>query len=113
MFVFEIINIKILKDVRNRVNRARNCDVANCNKTSAASVNQIQDIRLIESELGLDSLPATLREIADARLEYPEFSLNDLGEILEPPIGRSGVNHRLKRIRQIADKLREEMKESE
>ena len=109
----EIINIKILKDVRNRVNRARNCDVANCNKTSAASVNQIQDIRLIESELGLDSLPATLREIADARLEYPEFSLNDLGEILDPPIGRSGVNHRLKRIRQIADKLREEMKESE
>lgn len=109
----ELINIKILKDVRNRVNRARNCDIANCNKTSAASVNQIQDIRLIESELGLDSLPATLREIAEVRLEYPEFSLNELGEILEPPIGRSGVNHRLKRIKQIADQLREDKNTNE
>lgn len=107
----EIINIKILKDVRNRANRVRNCDIANCNKISAASVSQTQDIRLIESTLGLDTLPATLREIAIARLENPEFSLNDLGEILEPPIGRSGVNHRLKRLKQIADQIREENNE--
>ncbi|MBE6852240.1 MAG: DNA-binding protein WhiA [Ruminococcus sp.] len=105
----EIINIKILKDVRNRANRVRNCDVANCNKISAASVSQTQDIKLIDSVMGLDSLPSTLREIAVARLEYPEYSLNDLGEILDPPIGRSGVNHRLKRLKQIACQIREEV----
>ncbi|MDD6824645.1 MAG: DNA-binding protein WhiA [Oscillospiraceae bacterium] len=109
----EIINIKILKDVRNRVNRVRNCDMANLNKTSAASVRQAQDIKLIESVMGLDSLPDTLREIAEARLDNPEYSLNDLGEILDPPIGRSGVNHRLKRIKQIADGIREEMSKNE
>lgn len=103
----EIMNIKILKDVRNRANRVRNCDVANCNKISAASVNQTQDIKLINSVIGLDSLPATLQEIALARLNNPEYSLNELGEILDPPIGRSGVNHRLKRLKQIADGLRE------
>ena len=107
----EIMNIKILKDMRNRVNRVRNCDMANLNKTSAASVSQLQDIRLIESNLGLENLPDTLREIAEARLENPEFSLNDLGEILDPPIGRSGVNHRLKRIKQIADQIRKENNE--
>ena len=109
----EIINIKILKDVRNRVNRVRNCDMASQNKTSAASVRQAQDIKLIESVMGLDSLPDTLREIAEARLDNPEYSLNDLGEILDPPIGRSGVNHRLKRIKQIADGIREEMSKNE
>lgn len=109
----EIINIKILKDVRNRVNRVRNCDMANLNKISAASVRQAQDIKLIESVMGLDSLPDTLREIAEARLDNPEYSLNDLGEILDPPIGRSGVNHRLKRIKQIADDIREEMSKNE
>ncbi|WP_044974369.1 DNA-binding protein WhiA [Ruminococcus sp. HUN007] len=107
----EIMNIKILKDMRNRVNRVRNCDMANLNKTSAASVSQLQDIRLIESRMGLENLPDTLREIAEARLENPEFSLNDLGEILDPPIGRSGVNHRLKRIKQIADQIRKENNE--
>ena len=107
----EIMNIKILKDMRNRVNRVRNCDMANLNKTSAASVSQLQDIRLIESNMGLENLPDTLREIAEARLENPEFSLNDLGEILDPPIGRSGVNHRLKRIKQIADQIRKENNE--
>ena len=87
--------------------------MANLNKTSAASVRQAQDIKLIESVMGLDSLPDTLREIAEARLDNPEYSLNDLGEILDPPIGRSGVNHRLKRIKQIADGIREEMSKNE
>jgi len=109
----EIMNIKILKDMRNRVNRVRNCDMANLNKTSAASVSQLQDIRIIENAAGLDTLPATLREIAIARLENPEFSLNDLGEVLDPPIGRSGVNHRLKRLRQIADQIREKAEHNE
>ncbi len=103
----EIMNIKILKDMRNRVNRVRNCDMANLNKTSAASVRQLQDIRLVEKVTGLENLPDTLREIAEARLENPELSLNDLGEILDPPIGRSGVNHRLKRLKQMADQIRE------
>ncbi len=109
----EIMNIKIFKDMRNRVNRVRNCDMANLNKTSAASVSQTQDIRLIETTVGLDSLPDTLREIAEARLDNPEFSLTDLGEILDPPIGRSGVNHRLKRLKQIADQIREKAERNE
>lgn len=109
----EIMNIKILKDMRNRVNRVRNCDIANLNKTSTASVSQLQDIRLIENTVGLDSLPATLREIALARMDNPEFSLTDLGEILDPPIGRSGVNHRLKRLKQIADQIREKAERNE
>ncbi|MDO5558251.1 MAG: DNA-binding protein WhiA [Oscillospiraceae bacterium] len=103
----ELINVKILKDVRNRVNRISNCDLANCNKTIEAALKQKMDIELIASSCGLDSLPVTLQEIAAARINHPELSLKELGEILDPPIGRSGVNHRLKRITKIADELRQ------
>lgn len=102
----DIMNIKIFKDVRNRVNRVRNCDIANCNKISNASAKQLQDIKLIMEENKFDTLPATLREIAHIRLQNPECSLNELGELLNPPIGRSGVNHRFQRIKQIADQIR-------
>lgn len=102
----ELINVKIFKDVRNRVNRVSNCDLANCSKTIEAGIRQKQDIELIDQKLGLDSLPGTLQEIALLRIENPEMSLKELGEMFDPPLGRSGVNHRLKRLAQIADGLR-------
>lgn len=102
----ELINVKILKDVRNRANRVSNCDIANCTKMIEAAVRQKQDIELIQSMVGIETLPDTLQEIAFARINNPEMSLKELGEILDPPIGRSGVNHRLRRLSQIADQLR-------
>ena len=102
----ELINVKILKDVRNRVNRISNCDMANCNKIIEASVKQKFDIELIDKTIGIESLPETLQEIAFARFNNPELSLKELGETLTPPLGRSGVNHRLKRLTQIADNIK-------
>lgn len=101
----ELMNVKILKNIRNNVNRAANCESANLDKTVAAAVVQTEAVRKIESRLGLDSLPEELRELCRLRLENPDFSLRELGERLEPPISRSGVNHRLKRILEIAEDL--------
>lgn len=102
----EIMNVKILKDVRNRANRLTNCDAANIEKTVNASSRQIEDIRLIAARMGLENLPADLREAAEVRLEYPEYSLRELGETLEKPVSRSGINHRLRRLAEIAGRLR-------
>lgn len=93
-----IMNIKILKDIRNRANRITNCETANIEKTVAASSEQVKAIKYIKNHLGLDSLPSQLREIAQLRLDNPEMSLRELGESLPEPLSRSGVNHRLKRI---------------
>ncbi|MBC8061558.1 MAG: DNA-binding protein WhiA [Clostridiaceae bacterium] len=101
-------NVRIMKEMRNNVNRLVNCETANLGKTVNASVRQIESIRLIESEIGLQRLPKNLREIAELRLKYPEESLKELGEILEPPVGKSGVNHRLRRIEKIAEELKNE-----
>lgn len=102
----DLINVKILKDVRNRANRVNNCDLANCSKTVDAGVRQKKDIELIEQEMGLESLPATLQEMAAVRRNNPEVSLQELGQMFDPPLGKSGVNHRLKRLSQIAEGLR-------
>lgn len=102
----EIMNIKIYKDVRNKVNRIANCDNANINKTVEAALKQIEDIRLIDSAIGLENLPDELRELAELRLENDGSSLKDLGESLSEPISRSGVNHRLKKIAALADDIR-------
>ena len=99
-------NVRIYKELVNSVNRGVNCDTANLNRIAVAAANEIDDIRLIESEKGLDSLPDSLREIADLRLENPYISLKELGELLSPPIGKSGVNHRLRRIKLLADDIR-------
>ncbi|MBQ8412199.1 MAG: DNA-binding protein WhiA [Lachnospiraceae bacterium] len=99
-------NVRILKDMRNSVNRRVNCETANINKTVSAAVKQIEDIRYIEEKKGLKILPVGLRVIAELRLEEPELSLKDLGERLNPPIGKSGVNHRLRKISEIAMELR-------
>jgi DNA-binding protein WhiA len=95
-------DIRVVKDVRNRVNRRVNCETANIHKTAASSVRQIEDIRTIEERDGLESLPDPLKEIALVRLEYPEATLSELGDLLNPPVGKSGVNHRLRRLHEIA-----------
>lgn len=99
-------NVRILKDVRNSINRKVNCETANLNKTVHAAVKQLEDIRYIESTKGLKFLPDNLRQVASIRLEEPEMSLKDLGEKLNPPLGKSGVNHRLRKISDIANELR-------
>ena len=101
-------NVRIMKEMRNNINRLVNCETANLGKTVNASVRQIESIRLIESEIGFQRLPKNLREIAELRLKYPEESLKELGELLVPPVGKSGVNHRLRRIEKIAEELKNE-----
>lgn len=99
-------NVRILKEMRNTVNRQVNCETANISKTVNAAVKQVEDIRLIEKMRGLDSLPNSLREMALLRLEFPETPLKELGTYLDPPVGKSGVNHRLKKLSVIAEELR-------
>lgn len=101
-------NIRILKEMRNSVNRQVNCETANINKTVSAAVKQLGDITYIRDTVGLDYLPEALAEIARIRLEMPDATLKELGESLSPPVGKSGVNHRLRKISTIAETLREE-----
>ncbi len=103
----DLMNVKIYKDVRNKINRITNCETANIEKTVAASSSQVEDIRLIWQVKGEKSLPGELQELARLRVENPELSLRELGESLSEPITRSGVNHRLKRLSAIAQELRE------
>lgn len=105
--MMDMANAKIVRNVRNDVNRRNNCDMANITKAVNAAAKQIEDIVYLQSTVGLDALPDTLREIAVLRLEYPESSLTELGELLDPPVGKSGVNHRLRKISEFASKERE------
>lgn len=106
MAMLEIVGIKAMKDVRNRVNRVTNFDNANISKTVLASSAQLDAIYIIESMIGLDELPDDLKQIALLRKEYPEMSLRELGEELVPPVSRSGVNHRLMKLIEISKKLK-------
>lgn len=106
--LLELENIRIMKEMRNNVNRIVNCETANLSKTVNAAVRQVESINLIQSEIGLDRLPKNLKEVARLRLEYPDESLKELGAMLNPPVGKSGINHRLRRIEKIADELRKE-----
>lgn len=99
-------NLRILKEVRNTVNRRVNCEAANISKTVEAAGKQIEEILLIKEKLGFNNLPANLKQIAEARLENPEMPLKELGEELDPPVGKSGVNHRLRKLSEIAKTLR-------
>lgn len=99
-------NVRILKDMRNTVNRKVNCETANINKTVNAAVKQVEDILYIRDTAGLDSLPENLEETALLRLEYPQASLKELGALLSTPVGKSGINHRLRKICSIANELR-------
>lgn len=106
--LLELENIRIMKEMRNNVNRLVNCETANLSKTVNAAIRQVESIRLIQREIGLARLPKNLRDIAELRLNYPDESLKELGEMLDPPVGKSGVNHRLRKIEKIADELRRE-----
>ena len=99
-------NVRILKEMRNTVNRKVNCETANINKTVNAAVKQVEDILYIRDTAGLDSLPENLEETALLRLEYPQASLKELGALLSTPVGKSGINHRLRKICSIANELR-------
>ncbi len=104
--LLELENIRIMKEMRNNVNRLVNCETANLSKTVNAAIRQVESIKLIQREIGLARLPKNLREIAELRLNYPDESLKELGEMLEPPVGKSGINHRLRKIEKIAEELR-------
>ena len=96
-------NLRIVKEMRNSINRKVNCETANIAKTVNAAAKQIEDIIFIRDYVGFSKLPDTLREMAQVRLEYPESSLKELGQYLDPPVGKSGVNHRLRKLCEIAD----------
>lgn len=106
-FALEIMRVKIEKDFRNRVNRSVNCDSANLDKTVAASERVRRDIEFIIEKVGFDGIKPELRETARLRIENPESSLSELCGMFDPPISRSGLNHRLKKLSQIAEELRE------
>ena len=106
-------NVRILRDMRGRINRQVNCETANLGKAVATGVRQKEDIMYIMEHAGLGSLPKQLREMAEVRLAYPDVPLKDLGEYLDPKIGKSGVNHRLKKLSSIAAELRKQRAEDE
>lgn len=99
-------DVRILKEMRSQVNRLVNCDTANLNKAIEAALGQLQDINLIEEEVGLRKLPPSLRQIAEARLRAPHASLRELGEMVDPPLSKSAVNHRVRRLTSLAVRLR-------
>ncbi len=94
----EIMNVKVYKSIRNETNRRINCENANIDKTVAAAGAQINALERIEATCGLSALPEDLQPLARLRLDNPDMSLRDLGAAMEPPLSRSGVNHRLQRI---------------
>ncbi|MHC5229880.1 DNA-binding protein WhiA [Enterococcus sp. LJL99] len=111
MLKFE--DVRIVRDMRNSVNRLVNCETANLNKTIDAASKQIENIRFIDERVGLGALPEKLKEIAELRLEYPEISLKELGEIIPSgAISKSGINHRIRKINEFAEKLRENSQSS-
>lgn len=107
MLAFE--DLRIMRDMRNSVNRLVNCDTANLKKTASAAAKQIEDIELIDEKQGLDSLPEKLATLARFRLKHPELSLKELAmQVPDGPISKSGVNHRFKKLKEIAANLRTE-----
>lgn len=100
--------ISVVKGMRNQVNRLVNCETANLNKTIEASLAQLRDIALVQEEVGLEAIPGALREIAEARIRYPYVSLKELGVLCVPPLGKSAVYHRIKRLSAIAESIRGE-----
>ena len=104
--LMEFENLRILKEMRNSINRKVNCEAANINKTVNAAAKQIEDIIFLRDYYGLENLPEPLRQTAGVRLEYPDSSLKELGELMDPPVGKSGVNHRLRKLCELAEKIR-------
>ncbi len=105
--LMDLENVRIVKEMRNDINRKVNCETANLNKVIGAAVKQLEDIAYIDETIGLSSLSEQLEEVARLRLKYPDTSLKELGSYLAAPVGKSGVNHRLRKISNIAETLRE------
>lgn len=103
----ELMNVKVYKDLRNRVNRISNCETANLTKTVRASSEQVEAISYLSAHGGLRQLPPELREVARLRLRHPEASLSEIGQMLSAPLSRSGVNHRLKKLQELAAEARQ------
>ncbi|HEY8363777.1 MAG TPA: DNA-binding protein WhiA [Tissierellaceae bacterium] len=104
--LLKLEDIRVFKNVRNNINRIINCETANLSKTIDASMKQIENIKIIEDTIGLENLPQNLREIAELRLQHREASLKELGMMLNPPVSKSGVNHRFRKIEKIAEDLK-------
>lgn len=109
--LMELENIRIFKDVRNTVNRKVNCEAANIHKTVSAAVKQIEDIKYIRDTVGFGDLSDALAQMAEIRLASPDATLKELGMLLTPQVGKSGVNHRLRKLSEIASELRENKEE--
>ena len=99
-------NLRIVKEMRNSINRRVNCEVANITKTVNAATKQIEDITYLRDHYGFENLHVNLREMAEVRLEHPDATLMELGQFLDPPVGKSGVNHRLRKLSELADKIK-------
>ncbi|MCF0142725.1 MAG: DNA-binding protein WhiA [Parasporobacterium sp.] len=106
--LMEFENVRIVKEMRGSINRKVNCETANLNKSVSASMKQTEDIQYIIDHIGLDNIDESLRDIARLRMENPQDSLQELGEKLSPPLGKSGVNHRLRKIGEIAANARKD-----
>lgn len=104
--LLDLENIRIYKDMRNNINRIVNCETANLGKTINAAVRQIENIEYLKVHYGLSKLTPSLKEVAELRLNNPDASLRELGEMLDPPIGKSGVNHRLRKLDKLAEDIR-------
>ena len=106
--LLEFENARIVREVRGNINRKVNCETSNIRKTADAAAGQIEDLRLIEKKIGFGELPKTLDETARIRLQYPTATLQELGDLMEPPVGKSGINHRMRKLHLIAEQLRKE-----
>ena len=110
--LMEFENVRIVKEMRNNVNRVVNCETANLNKVVQAAVEQLESIRYLEKIGYFGKLPAALRQTAELRLEHPDASLAELARIMEGKITKSGLNHRLKKLQQIAKEMGLEINET-
>ena len=110
MSLMEYENFRIVKDIRNSINREVNCDAANMAKTAGAATRQLEDIKYIRSRIGLEALPDGLREMAEIRIANPYLPLKELGAFFVPPLGKSGISHRLHRLSEMAEELRNKEK---
>jgi hypothetical protein len=104
--LFKFEDVRIMRDMRNSVNRIVNCETANLNKTIGAAIRQIDNIKLLQKEVGLENLPERLREVAEIRLKHPDLNLKEVGDMLKGQVSKSGVNHRLRKIDEWAEKIR-------
>ncbi|HAQ42258.1 MAG TPA: DNA-binding protein WhiA [Clostridiales bacterium] len=106
--MLEFENIRAVKETRNQINRVINCETANLDKIVDTSMRQINNIKVLKKHKAIDKLPDHLKELAYLRLKHTNASLKELGEMLSPPLGKSGVNHRLRKIEEIAEELEHE-----